>query len=200
VKRRLQFVRVCDCGCGQPTTVATQTNNREGRIKGQPTRFIVGHTNIPRPRRSLEERFHAKFEKGAPDECWLWQGAIKDTGYAALSRGGQGEGIVYAHRLADELDGREIPEGMVVDHLCRNRACVNPAHLEVVTHQVNIRRGEAPSIVIARTGICTRGHVIADDYEERGNGKRACRKCIRITNRDASRRYREKKRAERAAA
>jgi hypothetical protein len=194
--KRLQFVRVCDCGCGQPTTIATQTNlTQGGRVKGQPTRFVLGHTDKPRSRRSLEERFRAKFEQGAPDECWLWTGALKDTGYAALSRGGQGEGIVYAHRLAVEFDGREIPEGMVIDHLCRVRHCVNPAHLEVVTQQVNIRRGEAPSILTARTGICKRGHVIGDDYEERGNGKRACRKCIRITNREATKRYRAKKKA-----
>lgn len=72
-------------------------------------------------------------------ECWLWTGTIALNGYGLIYR--QGGPLVGAHRLAYEVHVGPIPKGYELDHLCRVRRCVNPAHLEPVTHSENVRRG-----------------------------------------------------------
>jgi len=79
---------------------------------------------------TLEERFWSKVERGADDECWIWHGTLT-KGYGVLSRGGKGLGNVRAHRAAYELLIGPNPDNL--HHVCRNKACVNPAHLERVT-------------------------------------------------------------------
>lgn len=82
-------------------------------------------------------RFWTKVKRG--DECWEWQGEILWTGYGRFSVSPKVK--ILAHRYAYEATNGAIPEGLVIDHLCRNRRCVNPDHLEPVTRSENVKRG-----------------------------------------------------------
>lgn len=86
---------------------------------------------------SIRLRLEARTDRADPSGCWIWTGTKNAKGYGQLGVGSQPE---YAHRIAVRLDGRSLPEGMQVDHLCRNPSCVNPQHLEVVTAAKNMRR------------------------------------------------------------
>lgn len=81
------------------------------------------------------QRFWKYTQKG--DDCWEWVGAKTNTGYGVLNVGGR---TVCAHRFAYEHYREPIPAGMHADHLCFNRACVNPSHIQVVTPSVNAQR------------------------------------------------------------
>lgn len=104
------------------------------------------------------------------DGCWEWPGAKTGNGYGVIGRGRRGEGNVLVHRAAyEELVG-PIPEGQHLDHLCRNKACLRPAHLEPVSQAENNRRQAA-----ARTS-CPQGH----PYDGRTfQGYRRCLTCHR---------------------
>ncbi len=87
--------------------------------------------------------------------CWQWRLALDSGGYGQLEEHGR---IFSAHRLAYELFKGPIPQGLTIDHLCRNRGCVNPDHLEVVTMRENIIRGISFAAVNARASHCIKGH------------------------------------------
>lgn len=131
----------------------------------------------------LRTRFWSKVEK--TDGCWLWTDAPNQgTGYGRLNIG-QGR-TRLAHRIAYELLVGPVPVGLTIDHLCRNRLCVNPAHLEPVTRGENVLRGVSKAGRSARPTHCPRGHAYDDANTYRTPvGGRQCRACKRL--RDAKR-------------
>lgn len=125
------------------------------------------------------DRFWKKVEKTAT--CWFWRGALKKNGYGNVWYNGS---WTQAHRLAFILSKGQIPDGFDVDHVkavCSSRSCVNPDHLEAVSHKENMRR--------TRRSHCCRGHEQSgSNLYESPSGHRLCRPCQR--ERDRSRRDR----------
>jgi len=97
--------------------------------------------NLSKPRRPLSARFDEKVISEPNSGCWLWLGATMRNGYGVIGLGGRADGTALAHRVAYQTLRGDIPDGFDLDHLCRNRACVNPDHLEPVTRRVNWERG-----------------------------------------------------------
>lgn len=140
-------------------------------------------------RTPAEPRFWAKVDKSG--ECWEWTASLKPNGYGSFVFEGR---TWYAHRLAYTLARGEIPHGLQLDHLCRNRACVNPDHLEPVTCRVNLLRGETLTAARAAQTHCVNGHEFtpATTYIK-PNGCRNCIPCQLARNEAVRRRQRERK-------
>lgn len=106
--------------------------------------------------------------------CWLWTGLMSRQGYGFASLNGKRIG---AHRAAYMLLVGPIPTGLDLDHLCRHRACVNPDHLEAVTHRINILRGEGLAAKNALKTHCKRGHEFTPDNILRDKQRTHVRRC-----------------------
>jgi hypothetical protein len=117
-------------------------------------------------------RFWQKLEK--TDSCWLWTAGLFTDGYGLFW---DGKKTVGAHRFSYELLVGVIPIGLVLDHLCRVRSCVNPAHLEPVTHRENILRGDGIAARRARQTHCVRGHELIGENIDRVSTRPSARHC-----------------------
>ena len=107
--------------------------------------------------------------------CWIWMGSLCEYGYGKF-RGGT------AHKASYTLFKCDVPDGLDLDHLCGVRCCVNPDHLEAVTHQVNVGRGETGIVNRSKT-VCPKGHEYSPDNTYISKGKRYCRECVRAASR-----------------
>jgi hypothetical protein len=111
------------------------------------------------------------------DECWEWQGNRRANGYGSFWMDGSSR---LAHRAVYELLVGPIPDGLQIDHLCRNRACVNPSHLEVVDARTNVLRSMNLAALNARKTHCKHGHPFDEaNTAVLANGSRRCRTCGR---------------------
>jgi hypothetical protein len=127
---------LCQCGCGRKTATVQTTARKFGRVKGEPSRYIRGHA--AKNRGAAYEEMDCGFET----PCWVWLWTTDPQGYGRLVK-------TLAHVLVWERTNGPVPDGLELDHLCRVRACVNPAHLEPVTHAENVRRGRRAKLTVA---------------------------------------------------
>lgn len=122
------------------------------------------------PSERIRRRFYKFVGWRTLDECWIWTGG-KTTGYGHFWALGK---TYQAHRILFTVICGPIPFGLTLDHLCKNHGCVNPRHLEAVTDQVNILRGDGPAAENARRTHCKIGHPLTRDVP--GGGCRICRR------------------------
>lgn len=131
---------------------------------------------------SLEEKFWSKVDKSSG--CWQWTGSKNANGYGYIART-KTEPTLLAHRVSLRVHGTEIPSGLVVDHICRNRACVNPKHLRVVTRLVNTFENSESFVVKNKAKThCPKGHEYAGENVRHyrsggGHTSRTCMACCR---------------------
>jgi HNH endonuclease len=123
---------------------------------------------------AVRARFMAKVRQDQSG-CWVWTAASDGDGYGIFYLQGKNP---RAHRVSLMLEGQELPDGMVVDHMCRNRGCVNPAHLRVVDRHTNVHENSlAPGHLNSLKTTCTRGHPLSGVNLVLDRGRRRCREC-----------------------
>lgn len=120
--------------------------------------------------------------------CWIWDGGTNTTGYGILVVENK---RMVAHRYFYEQLKGPIPEGLTLDHLCRVRCCVNPNHLEAVSHRVNCLRGVGVSAFCAVKTHCIRNHPLSGDNVRirLGDGGRDCKACHALRQRERRQRF-----------
>jgi hypothetical protein len=126
---------------------------------------------------SAADRFWGKVRKGPGAACWPWAASLTEHGYGRFYYRGR---VMMAHRFSWLLAHGPVADGLMLDHLCRNRRCVNPAHLEVVTNRENLLRGETFAARNAEKTHCPQGHSLSGpNLYVCPRGKRQCRSCRR---------------------
>ena len=144
----------CHCGCGTQTPLHTENDASKGWVRGKPRLYMPGHWG-----RRHTGPDYLEEDRGYATLCWIWHRSIKN-GYGVLLRNGK---TVRAHRFYYEQAGGLIPHGTEPDHLCKQKDCVRPDHIEVVTHTINVRRGshtvlteeDVRSIFLSRVFSCS---------------------------------------------
>lgn len=156
---------------------------------------------MPRWTQTFEERFWSKVDRDGPipdarpdlGPCWVWRRIVAGNGGYGKFRVGQR--MMQAYRVAYELLIGPVPENLELDHLCRVTACVNPGHLEPVTHRENMLRGENPSADHARMTHCAEGHpLFGENLYLYKSGLRRCWTCKRAYDRTWAAKARAEKR------
>lgn len=176
---------LCQCGCGERTTIARWTNRQTGAVRGQPLRFIYRHS----PWNAVR-----LYEIDSATGCWRWLRAPMADGYGRVYHNGK---TVKAHRYVYEQIRGPIADGLDLDHVCHNtdpacpggrtcihRRCVNPDHLEPVPTRVNILRGKTPAAINRAKTHCSNGHPFDESntylvVTKTGIRQRRCKICIR---------------------
>ena len=130
------------------------------------------------------DHFWQYVAKSNPTECWQWKGGTTGRGYGSFWDGARYTG---AHRIAYSFAKGPIPEGLQIDHLCRNKLCVNPAHLEAVTQKVNVLRGIGITAQNAKKTHCVNGHEFTKKNTMQWSGGRACKACHNLRTKLAKR-------------
>jgi hypothetical protein len=174
---------------GEPTTLGDLINPRKKATLQSIIPPIPTEDRVPFGDPRLMDRFWTKVERNITTGCWEWTGQLSKQGYGVIN---VARHMRRSHRFAYETLVSEVPEGLVLDHLCRVRNCVNPTHLEPVTPAENSRRGV---LNVGRKGMklkprthCPKGH----PYDEvnsyvRASGKRVCRACAKARKQQAKR-------------
>lgn len=135
-----------------------------------------------RPPKPAIERF-LRHVNQTPGECHEWLGRIDKYGYGQfLPAGGRRANQMGAHRWSYEHFVGPIPDGFQIDHLCRNRKCVNPEHLEAVTPRENVLRSLNPPAMNAKKTHCLHGHPFDAENTVRSGNRRICKTCRRARN------------------
>jgi hypothetical protein len=132
-----------------------------------------------------------KYVEFTPFGCWEWTGGRDSAGYGGFNTG---RGHVRSSRWAYVVFRGEIPEGLVVDHLCRNRPCVNPFHLEAVTQRENLMRGQTIAAFHATKTHCKNGHEFTSITTRQTGHGRECRICSNERSKKTRERDAERKR------
>ena len=157
-------------GCGQPHVA-------HGYCGPHNHRYVRTGDPLGSQRMSLGERLDASTDKSG--ECWIWTGVRNKSGYGRIYVHDKGRPML-AHRVAYELRRGPIPDALVIDHLCRTPACINPAHMEVVTNDENFRRGLGNKYRNGMADTCKHGHPMSgDNVYVRPGGSYECRECKR---------------------
>lgn len=169
--------------------------------RGSATPDMPPPISAPRFAQTNEDRFMKYVDKTASG-CWEWTGARLRGGYAAFGAGGSkknGGRRYLGHRWSYEHWVGPIPEGLHIDHLCRNTRCVNPEHLEAVTPRENVMRSENLVALNARKTHCIRGHPFSGDNLLVRKGKRICKTCYQNRSAASNARRRREQGGEMAA-
>lgn len=165
---------LCGCGCGGVTTVWRGVHRRY--LPSHHLRVANPHKPAPQatPLELIDRAARRSFED--PNGCWVFTGALSQ-GYGRVGHKRQ---TWLLHRLAYAAMVEDVGPDLTLDHLCRNRACWNPDHLEPVPIGVNVSRALSPNRAAFRGGECRRGHDITDPHNVYDyNGRRQCAECAR---------------------